>query len=172
MAIALRRQASTDALTGLYNVRDLRTRLPALLGEAANAGQPLTVLVCDLDNMKPINDTYGHQAGDVVLQAVAEILRTWVPDGGVCWRTGGDEFVAVIPDTPRALAGRLAIVLQDAFRTTSIELPENTVRVSMSIGTATYPEDGETVDALVTAADSRMYESKPGRQTTELAEAV
>ena len=172
MATALRHQASTDALTGLYNVRDLRTRLPALLSEAANAGQPLTVLVCDLDNMKPINDTYGHHAGDVVLQAVADILRTWVPNGGVCWRTGGDEFVAVMPDTSPETSGRLAIELREALRTTGIDLPENTVKISMSIGTATYPEDGETVDALLTAADSRMYESKPGRQTTELAPAV
>ena len=96
MAEILRYQASVDSLTGLYNSRHLTSRLEGLLEEARAKTEPLAVITCDLDNLKPVNDAYGHQVGDLLLKAVARQLLAWANVEYTCWRTGGDEFAAVI----------------------------------------------------------------------------
>jgi diguanylate cyclase (GGDEF)-like protein len=169
MASALRHQATTDALTGLYNVRDLRTRLPQLLQDAARTNEPFAVLVADLNDLKLINDACGHAAGDAVLCAVGETLRDWAGTSYECWRIGGDEFAVAMPNTTsekiqaaitrlNALVGRIA-------------QPAEVNEVSLSVGYAAYPQDGATIQDLLIAADGRMYEAKAVSKNQVLAEA-
>jgi diguanylate cyclase (GGDEF)-like protein len=160
MADILRHQASIDMLTGLYNLRHLTDRLEDLLVEARERGEPLALLVCDLDNLKPVNDTHGHHVGDLLLRAVARELLAWCNVAYTCWRTGGDEFAAVIPGADLERARREVDALQQAINGRTIPVPGGQIPISLSIGIATYPADGTTGSALMEVADQRMYESK------------
>ena len=169
MASALRNQARIDVLTGLFNVRDLRSRLPELLQGAIAGSEPLAILVADLDNLKPVNDTYGHHAGDMVLRAAAEEFVAWAADDCICWRTGGDEFVAVMPATSRQTADGRAGDLGQRVSAAKIDVAGGSVSCDISIGVAAYPDDGETVEELLSAADRRMYEAKTNKRELGLA---
>jgi diguanylate cyclase (GGDEF)-like protein len=159
MADALQHQATVDSLTGLYNLRHLSSNLELLIREAADSRQPLSVIVGDLDNLKPVNDTFGHSAGDKLLQAVSDALRTWGGRRFTCWRVGGDEFAIALPyvDEQNAL-----VHASDLRRKVSnIQLAgQEDVRASISVGVASYPKDGESAGALLAAADRRMYSLK------------
>ncbi len=172
MAAALRHEASIDGLTGLNNVRHLGDTLPALLGEAILRGEQLAVLVCDLDNMKQINDTFGHHAGDLALQTVAREMTQWAADDFTCWRTGGDEFVVAMPETSRSVADGLGWALQRKVAAARNELMASDIAISMSFGVSTFPEDGDSVGLLLNAADHRMYESKARKKADTLASAA
>ena len=158
MADALQHQATVDPLTGLYNLRHLSSNLESLIGEAAAAGQPLSVIVGDLDNLKPVNDTYGHSAGDKLLQAVSDALRSWGGHRFTCWRVGGDEFAAALPYTDEQTA--LAHASDLRRKVSNIQLAGQELRASISVGVASYPKDGESAGALLAAADRRMYALK------------
>jgi diguanylate cyclase (GGDEF)-like protein len=167
MAEILRHQASVDPLTGLYNLQHLTSRLEDMLRDAQSTGEPLALIVCDLDNLKPVNDALGHQAGDLLLKAVARHLLAWSGIGYTCWRTGGDEFVAVLPGVGGERAHEEATKLEQAINSTSITTAEGPVAVSVSIGVAVYPDDGTTGAVLLNIADLRMYNiksKKPGHQ--------
>jgi diguanylate cyclase (GGDEF)-like protein len=160
MAETLRQEATIDPLTGLYNVRHLRANAGALLEDARRRGQPLSLLNIDLDNLKPINDSYGHRAGDIVLRTVGSCLQAWGADRFVSWRTGGDEFAAALPGIDAAEAEQAALELRQAIAEKQITVPGGEISVSVSVGRASYPEDGETIAALTSVADGRMYEAK------------
>ncbi len=160
MAEILRHEATVDPLTGLFNLRHLSDRLEDLITDASRSQEPLALLVCDLDNLKPVNDTYGHQAGDQLLKAVAHHLLVWAGIDYTCWRTGGDEFAAVIPNLDPEQASRELAALERAINATTLSVPGGEVTISMSIGLANYPADGTTGAALMNIADMRMYESK------------
>jgi diguanylate cyclase (GGDEF)-like protein len=159
MADALEHQATVDALTGLHNLRHLSSQLEVLLAEAADTDQPLSIIFCDLDNLKQINDTYGHDAGDAVLRAVAAAIRVWSGATYACWRLGGDEFVIALPNVDATDAMIRGEKLRKAIATTLIPIEDTHIRTSISIGIASYPEDGNS-PALLGIADRRMYESK------------
>jgi diguanylate cyclase (GGDEF)-like protein len=159
MADALEHQATVDALTGLHNLRHLSSQLEVLLAEAAATDQPLSIIFCDLDNLKQTNDTYGHDAGDAVLRAVAAAIRVWSGATYACWRLGGDEFVIAMPNVDATDAMIRGEKLRKAVATTLIPIEDTHLRTSISIGIASYPEDGNS-PALLGIADRRMYESK------------
>jgi diguanylate cyclase (GGDEF)-like protein len=149
---ALQLEALTDPLTGLGNRTALRRRLE----EATGA---LTVAILDLDDFKPINDTYGHDAGDVVLQVVAQRVAHAVRDDDLVIRFGGDEFAVIFADgTPsegsRRSAQRLVAAVKEPIRLD----PGLTVSVGASIGLATGPPH-----EVIKAADARLYEAKVAR---------
>ena len=143
MAAILRHEATVDPLTGLYNIRHLTMSLEDFLMEARAQNQSLALLVCDLDNLKPINDGYGHQTGDLLLKAIARHLQLWAGLEYTCWRIGGDEFAAIIPNTDPEQALIEADSLRQAVSATSFHAPDDHyLRISLSIGVATFPEDG------------------------------
>lgn len=149
-------QANSDALTGLANRRGLLQKLEY----AFKRKQPLALFYIDLDKFKPINDTYGHEMGDAVLKRVAELFLANVRENDVVARLGGDEFVLVMLDlTDRALLSDRATKI---LATISEPMWVNNVRVKIggSIGITIAPQDGETVEALMAAADETMYAVK------------
>jgi diguanylate cyclase (GGDEF)-like protein len=160
MADALAYDATVDALTGLYNLRHLSSNLEVLLAGAAAAGRPLSLIVGDLDNLKPVNDAYGHQAGDTVLKAVSSAISSWAGRRYTCWRLGGDEFVVALPNTDEREASVQAARLRRAIGDLRVPVGEAEVRPAMSVGLAAYPVDGSSAGALLGIADRRMYTAK------------
>lgn len=152
--------ANHDALTGLPNRLLLIDRLSQLLPLAKREGKRLAVMFLDLDDFKPVNDVYGHDAGDRLLKQVADRLHSVVRAGDTVSRMGGDEFVVLLADLDDQNA--LAAV-QSKIRhalAEGISLGDQELRISASIGLAVFPDDGDTIDALLQAADKRMYSSK------------
>ncbi len=151
----MRRLAFYDPLTNLPNRRLLQQRLKeAMEGEAQ-----LALLFIDLDHFKPINDTFGHETGDVLLNMVAERMRHCVREHDLVARLGGDEFVILLPDTSDealTIADHLHHSLRHPFRMSD----EQELRISSSIGIALYPEHGEDAKSLMHHADQAMYQAK------------
>jgi diguanylate cyclase (GGDEF)-like protein/putative nucleotidyltransferase with HDIG domain len=159
-------ESHTDPLTALPNRRSLDRQVEAALERAARTKGTVSVVVLDLDRLKEINDTYGHEAGDRALRAVASALRSSVRQSDLCARFAGDEFVVVLTDCDREHEARRVRDLQIAVGAHPFE-PRPGVRVSLSIsaGPARFPDDGRTFDELVAAADERMYRDKAGRRS-------
>jgi diguanylate cyclase (GGDEF)-like protein len=157
-------KAMHDALTGLPNRRYLSEWLGMALAAARRAGQPLAVLYFDLDGFKLVNDRFGHEAGDRVLQVTATRLRRTLRASDFISRLGGDEFVAVLADGPSVpVVSMLIARLQTELGKPPIaELEDGAV--SASIGTAWFPDDGDAVDTLLAAADRAMYAAKQTRK--------
>jgi diguanylate cyclase (GGDEF)-like protein len=162
----LRHLATHDALTGLPNRVLLDDRLQQAIAHAERDGRSFAVLVCDLDRFKLINDSLGHRAGDELLQEVARRLTTVVRTTDTVARFGGDEFVLIgtsVADNEDAadLAARVMEVLQAPVRIAAID-----IHTSPSIGIAMYPDDGETILALLAHADAAMYWAKQNGRGT------
>jgi diguanylate cyclase (GGDEF)-like protein/putative nucleotidyltransferase with HDIG domain len=159
-------ESHTDALTGMANRRSLDRQLEAGLARAARTKKSVSVIVLDLDRLKEINDTYGHEAGDRALRAVGDVLRATVRQNDVCARFAGDEFIVTLWDcSPEHDAHRVAD-LQSAVAAYPFE-PRPGVRVSLSIsaGAARFPEDGNTIEELLATGDERMYRDKATRRS-------
>ena len=156
-------ESLTDAMTTLPNLRYLRTHVPQEISRAKRERKPLALIMIDLDEFKMINDTYGHSAGDMALRHVAETLRASVRSYDVCARYAGDEFVVVLPGCPAEEAEKKARLLQRAVAERAFEpVSGRSIAVRISAGTAVYPADGETLDALVAVADREMFQDKRG----------
>lgn len=155
--------AMHDALTGLPNRRYLSEWLTTALAGAQRAGRELHLLYCDLDGFKGVNDRFGHEAGDRVLQATALRLRGTLRASDFVARIGGDEFVAALPDTGQAPRVPALVERIDRCLDTAL-IPElEDGAVTASIGTASFPHDGNTAPELLAAADRAMYAIKIGR---------
>ncbi len=165
--------ATTDALTGLANRRVFGQRLKDELDRANRYGHSLGLLMADVDDFKKVNDTYGHAVGDTVLQAVASILRRSVREIDLCVRYGGEEFAVVLPHTDKEGVLPVAERIREAVATVPIVAGDDPARtMTLSIGVATYPEDGKTPDQLVHAADVALYRAKHlGKNRVETATA-
>jgi len=162
----LQRALRHDGLTGLYNRPALDELLRREWAAHARSGQPLSVLMCDVDLFKSYNDTYGHLGGDDCLRLVADCIRSAAArPSDVAARFGGEEFVLVLPRTDAPGAARVATRLVEALRALALPHAGSTVsdRVSLSIGAATLvpDRDGRPED-LVAAADGALYRAKVG----------
>jgi diguanylate cyclase (GGDEF)-like protein len=151
--------AITDVLTGLPNARSLFLHLDGELARAKREGTALSVLVCDLDGFKQINDHFGHLHGNRVLRRVAEVLRENCRGYDYVARMGGDEFVLVLPGQPGDILGAKTSLLADAVRRAGQDAT-GTTALSLSIGAASYPADGAGAEQLLDEADRRMYKAK------------
>jgi diguanylate cyclase (GGDEF)-like protein len=150
-------QAMTDELTGLFNRRYFHDRLERECQFAQRSGQPVSLIVLDLDRLKRINDTFGHPMGDAVLRHVGDTLKAVVRNVDVCARYGGEEFVVILPytDQPGAL------LAAERLRTAVSARPLPPVgRVTASFGISTFPGTAPTPAALVEQADRAMYVAK------------
>jgi diguanylate cyclase (GGDEF)-like protein len=157
---ALEHLASIDALTGLANRRMLTDRLEQALIHARRSGRVAGVLMLDLDRFKTVNDSLGHGQGDVLLQTLAGRLIDCVREGDTVARLGGDEFVVVLSDM--ADVSHIVPVAQKILAALAhpVELGQQLLSLSTSLGIAVYPDDGETADALLQYADTAMYRAK------------
>ncbi len=158
----LEEQATTDPLTGLCNHRQIHERLEEEFARASRSGRPLAVMMLDMDNLKYFNDSCGHLVGDEVLRFVAGLFVKTLRISDVLGRYGGDEFLAVLPETGRALAKQLGqrIVSLLAEHPFSPADSAQQVPVGVSIGVACYPEDGAEARKLLALADAALYEAK------------
>jgi diguanylate cyclase (GGDEF)-like protein len=159
-------ESHTDPLTGLSNRRSLDRHFEDGLASAIAAGTSASMIVLDLDRLKEINDTYGHEAGDRAISGVAAVLRTTVRQHDLCARFAGDEFIVVLWGCDSEREARRVRELQTAVAAFPFE-PRAGVTMSLSIsaGSARFPEDGSTFDELLSAADERMYHDKATRRS-------
>jgi diguanylate cyclase (GGDEF)-like protein/putative nucleotidyltransferase with HDIG domain len=157
-----RQQASTDALTGLMNHRGALQTLQASFETAQSDGASFSLLMGDIDGFKLFNDTYGHVMGDDVLKLAAEVARRVAdPMNGIACRYGGDEFLIVLPGLDKPSATAVAHEITERLGRAEFRSDENSmVPVSMSLGVASYPDDGDTPSKIVAAADAAMYSAK------------
>jgi diguanylate cyclase (GGDEF)-like protein len=152
--------AAIDPLTAMFNRRYLHTRLEAEMERSRRNGQPVALLMLDVDTFKGVNDELGHQTGDAVLRKVAEITRRSVRASDVCTRYGGDEFAVLVPENASSAAQTAERIRQrvEAFRWDSLGIPQ-ALHVTTSIGVC-VAEIGETSDSLIGRADQNLYQAK------------
>lgn len=149
-----------DPLTALYNRNYFFAVMDREIRRSARIGRGFTVLMLDLDDLKPVNDTFGHQYGDRLLRAVTDVLERNVRASDVAARYGGDEFVVLLPETDPSGAFIVAEKLRADIASLALRVDDRAVRTSVSIGLVAYPDDGATIEALVAAVDAAMYKSK------------
>jgi diguanylate cyclase (GGDEF)-like protein len=161
-----RAMAYRDPLTGLWNRRYFEERLNEELSRSQRAGlsRRFSVMVLDLDDFKGTNDRYGHPVGDTVLKDVGEFLITHLRHHDVACRTGGDEFTVLLPDLSAADCGHLIDRLRTALEQANAG---RRIPISLSFGTASGPDAGDTVEALLTHADEAMYADKHRQRATK-----
>ncbi len=152
----LERLSTTDALTKLYNRRYLMTRLEDEARRARRSDRPFSMLMIDVDHFKRYNDTYGHQAGDEVLAGVSGILQECVREVDCAARYGGEEFIIVLPETPAE--GAIDVAARIRSRLATEVFPGG--KVTVSLGIAEFPADGETPEFVLRAADAALYRAK------------
>lgn len=148
----------TDSLTGLHIRRYILSRMNDELLRSKRFGHALSVVMCDLDNFKKVNDTCGHAAGDLVLQGVAKVLREQARTIDHVARYGGEEFILLLVETDKRSAVLAAERLRQCL--TRLELPNNMPPVTLSLGVATFPEDGTEIETLIQKADTALYQAK------------
>ncbi|HWP35454.1 MAG TPA: sensor domain-containing diguanylate cyclase [Thermodesulfobacteriota bacterium] len=154
------RSALTDPLTGLFNVRYLQEMLGRALARSAAAGRPFSLLVLDVDNLREVNNQHGHPAGDAALREVARVIATAIRGGDIAARYGGDEFLLALVDTGPEAAAAVAERVRREVQRIRLVHAGRPVPVSVSIGVASHPLDGGTLDALLEAADRAAYRAK------------
>lgn len=151
--------ATTDPLTGLYNHRFMQEFLQQKMVEAKRNGQPVTVLMLDLDHFRDLNEEHGHDAGNIALRAVADCMRHSLREEDVACRYGGEEFVMILAGAPLAAAlaaaERIRRRVEEVRPTAFLAQP-----VTCSIGVASYPDHASTPASLLKAADMALYEAK------------
>ncbi|WP_200327808.1 sensor domain-containing diguanylate cyclase [Thiocystis violacea] len=156
---ALRQLATRDGLTGLYNHRTFYLFVKKEIARIRRYGGEVAVVLLDIDHFKRINDTHGHQAGDAILRGLSKRLQDAVRDVDCVCRYGGEEITVILPncEKPRLVAERLRI----AIAATPFSIDDGqAIRITASIGVATYPSGADSVDTLVSAADAAMYAAK------------
>jgi len=154
--------ATRDPLTGLFNRGYVDDRLDVELSRARRYGKVLTVAVIDVDRFKSLNDGHGHQSGDEVLRRIGSLLHTSFRQSDTAGRYGGEEFVAILPETDINAASAKLEQLRGMVATTPLQLGPNKreVRITISAGLACFPEDGDNAIQLFSIADERMFQAK------------
>ncbi len=160
MVAKLEQMATTDGLTGLLNKRAMLDAAHQKVAAAARFGRKLSVLIADIDFFKKVNDTYGHDVGDVVIKGLGEILKRQKRATDLVARFGGEEFVVLCEQTDEKGAMLLAERIREELGKTTFHAEQGTFSVTCSIGVATFPEAGREWEALFKASDEALYVSK------------
>ncbi len=155
-------QAMRDALTGLYNRRYLDETLAREFSRAERMGEPLAVVLLDLDHFKALNDTSGHAAGDEVLRELGLLLRAHTRRADIACRYGGEEFLIAMPNIDVAHATERAEELRAAFAAVRFGGAAEGLSCTLSAGVASFPEHAQTLDGLLASADLALYAAKAG----------
>jgi diguanylate cyclase (GGDEF)-like protein len=170
----VQQQAVTDELTGLFNVRQFHSRLDNEIERAERFGQPMSIVMLDIDKFKSVNDTYGHQQGDRVLVEVARVLRRLSRDVDLPARYGGEEMAVVLPQTDLRGAELGAERMRAAIEGMQIQRLDGggLLPITASFGVASFPSQAADKTSLIAAADAALYRAKRGgRNRVERAEA-
>lgn len=168
----LEHQSITDALTGLYNRRHLDQRIADEYATARRYQHPLSVLMIDIDHFKRLNDTHGHQAGDLALQHISRLLLDSIREVDIAARYGGDEFLVITPNTAIADARKLAERIRTRIESHALELAKagqhrQVLRITASIGAAELASGMPSGEQLIKCADEALYQAKnSGRNRT------
>lgn len=166
----LQEQSTQDPLTGLFNRRYLGDAMARELSRCARSGLPLSILLVDIDHFKRINDAFGHQAGDAVIVHLAQLLREHARAADVVCRYGGEEFLLLCPEMPLAAALERAQQYRTNFAAQPLQAGAVSIAVTLSAGVATFPQQGESAEALIRSADQALYRAKAaGRNRIEVA---
>ncbi len=151
-----------DSMTGLYNFRYFIDTLKKEIESAKKNHEALSCIMIDIDNFKEVNDNYGHQIGDMVLRELARSISLSVRSSDIPARYGGDEFIIILPKTSKTLAIRLANRLMSMFKNKEIRVPgtKEPIKVTLSMGISSFPEDTKDMDELIKIADAALYRAK------------
>lgn len=152
---------STDALTGLYNFRHFKTVLQTEMDRSKRSGIPTSMVLVDIDHFKTVNDNYGHEAGNLALKHLAEILRGEVRTTDIVCRYGGEEFAMIFPETHLNLAVKVADRIREQIASQSVEIGDDEVSLTVSMGASVYMKTSvlDLVD-FVDSVDKYLYEAK------------
>ena len=157
--------AMTDPMTNLPNARSLQIQFEKEVARASRGGTSFQLLMLDLDGFKAVNDSFGHKVGDEMLREVSKVIQGQLRDYDFLARYGGDEFVALIPDTGKADVIDLCVRIEKAVADFALYFANDTfAAVGVSLGASDYPKNGDTLDKMVIAADKVMYERKTARK--------
>ncbi len=152
-----------EALTGLFNRRYLDETLPREINRAERNKEPLSVLMFDIDHFKKFNDTFGHDAGDLVLRKISEVVLANIRESDIACRHGGEEFIIILPGTPIEIAEQRAETLRNDVSLIKLDHNGRDIgKVTISIGVAAYPQHGVIPDTLIKTADEATYRAKEG----------
>ena len=156
----IERMATTDGLTGLFNHRHFQERLSAEFKRLERFSEPLSLLLMDIDYFKKVNDTYGHPAGDKILQGVANILKDTIRNIDIPARYGGEEFAAILLGTDSTGAKNMAERLRKAIKGTTFTVDSKNLQVTVSIGISTTAGNSYKKEDLIEKADQALYHAK------------
>jgi diguanylate cyclase (GGDEF)-like protein len=152
---------STDALTGLFNFRHFKTILRAEMDRSKRSGIPTSLVMVDIDHFKSVNDEYGHEAGNLALKHLAEILRNEVRTTDIVCRYGGEEFAMVFPETHLNLAVKVADRIRELIANSPISLEEGEINLTASMGASVYMKTSVLdFEDFVDSVDKYLYEAK------------
>jgi len=150
-----------DTLTGIANRYNLYNKLEYIITDSKRNEKNFSLLYIDLDEFKAVNDNYGHDAGDALLQEVTLRIKNEIRQNDIFARIGGDEFIIVLTDVDKGFISHIAKNILTALIKAFV-IQEQTINISVSIGISTYPKDGEDIDTLLKNADNAMYLIKKG----------
>lgn len=169
----LRRQARTDQLTGLKNRRGFGASARYFLRRARRQRRPISLVLCDIDFFKEVNDSHGHLMGDQVLTQFANLLAKQIAEPGVVARVGGEEFAMLLPDQDAASASRIAEAVRQAVESNDFDLDGKPIKVTASFGITGIPVSDERLELSFKQADSALYQAKhAGRNRIQAFQAV
>lgn len=156
----MEKMATTDGLTGLLNHRTFQSRADEALAQAKRYSRKCAVILTDIDHFKSVNDTYGHPIGDLVLRGVARILKDKARDTDIVARYGGEEFAIIMPETDAKGAQVIAERIREAIQAEIFQTELGPLKITLSLGIATSPENGTEKQGLVELADQCLYFAK------------
>ena len=163
----IKRISDTDELTGVYNMRAFSAILRRAFQQSVRHDHPLSIIMLDSDNLKAVNDTHGHEAGNRLLQHLIRQVGEELRRSDILARYGGDEFTILLPETNRRGAIETAERIRKSIETSQFDIRGTTLSATVSLGLASYPEDGGNVDIIVDKADRALYRAKRrGRNQT------
>ena len=155
-------EAITDGLTNVFNYRFFQTQIERELVRSDRHGKSFSVAMIDIDNFKQYNDTHGHLIGDEALRIIAQTIIKNIRKSDILARYGGDEFVMILPELDKNQSKALAEKLCAVIRETKVPKKKTAIKVKLtvSLGISTFPDDGNTEDTLLKKADEALYRAK------------
>lgn len=156
----IKQVSDTDDLTGLYNMRAFSSMLQRAFKQSVRHAHPLSVIMVDSDNLKNVNDSLGHDAGNRLLQHLVRCVKDELRGSDVMARFGGDEFVILLPETNRHGAHELAERIRNSVEVSRFDVRGNDFNITISLGIASYPDDGGNLEMILDKADKAMYRAK------------
>jgi diguanylate cyclase (GGDEF)-like protein len=159
--VKLSELVSTDALTGLFNFRHFKTVLQAEMDRSKRSGIPTSLVMVDIDHFKAVNDSHGHEVGNLALKHLADILRGEVRTTDIVCRYGGEEFAMIFPETHLNLAVKVADRIREEISKSPLRLAEEEINLTASMGASVYMKTSVLdIDSFIDSVDKYLYEAK------------